>query len=282
MSGKKKNPKKKNRNIFIMAIICCILMALLLVSLIVKLVISNMREKQDYYVPEARTEEISEAKKEDKDGYRTIGWLQVQGTNIDLPILQRLNNNFDYPVEMENYSWSLGDDDKFHNKINLFGHNIFNLGPSPKVSSDTFKRFEEVMSFVYYDFAQENKYIQMTIGDKEYIYKIFFAGFIYASDVDDFPQGDYSKDEINYQLQMFRENNLYDYDVDVSEDDDFISVITCTRFFGEFEYMDFMVTGRLVRDGEKIDNYSVKKNKNYEKVEKVLKGDGNDENVDET
>ena len=61
--------------------------------------------------------------------------------------------------------------------MNIFGHNIFNLGPSPKKSSNNFKRFEELMNFIYHDFAQENKYIQFTINGKDYVYKIF--GFEY-------------------------------------------------------------------------------------------------------
>ena len=36
---------------------------------------------------------------------------------------------------------------------------------------------------------------------------------------------------------------------------------------------DFRIVGRLLRNGEKINDYSVQRNKNYEKVEEKLKGD---------
>jgi len=267
----KKGVKKKIRSLIF--ILLLLLVVLLLLLLFMKVMIGN----NNYYRVDSRFDEVQEAKKTDADDYRTVGWLKIQGTNIDMPVLQGTGDDFESPVEKKKYSWMLEHDGKFHNKVNIFGHNIFNLSSSPKIGQDFYERFEDLMSFVYYDFAKENKYIQFTIDGKEYVYKIFAVNFMYASDVQQFPEGEISKDDMKLQLDFFKKKSIYDYDVDVDYDDDLISLITCTRFFGLEGYEDFAVTGRLLRDGEKADDYSVKRNKNYEKVDEILKGDDSNE-----
>ena len=71
--------------------------------------------------------------------------------------------------------------------------------------------------------------------------------------------------------------NIYDYDVEVDQNDSIISLITCTRFFGVDQNLEFYVSGRLLRGGETTSDYKVEKAKNYKDVEKVLEGDGEDE-----
>ena len=36
---------------------------------------------------ESRVDKVSEYAKKDSDDYTTIGWLRVQGTNIDYPVI---------------------------------------------------------------------------------------------------------------------------------------------------------------------------------------------------
>ena len=271
---KRKIKKEEKRNLIVLITSISGLLIVLFVVMLCEIFITH----KDYYQLESRISNVVLAQDSNKDKYQTVGWVKVQGTNLDLPVLTGIDDNTDFPVEMEKYVWAVNGDGKFHNKIDIMGHNIYNLSSSPKLSSENFNRFEELMSFVYYDFAKENKYIQLTIDGKYYVYKIFSVDFINAVDVDMFPSGDYTKDDIRYQLDLFKENTIYNYDVDVNENDNLISLITCTRFFGSNKYIDFLVNGRLVREGEKVNDYSVEKNKvNYEKVENVLKGDDNNE-----
>jgi len=229
-----------------------------------------------YYKVEPRKKAVEKSKKTDADDYDTIAWVRIQGTDIDYPIILGKEKDFDYPVQVQKYAWSLNESDQFYNKINIMGHNIFNLSSNPKKRSDTFYRFEELMAFVYDDFAEKNKYIQFTMHGEDYVYKIFAAGFVSSTEVSFFPPGENDEDDIDYQLKLFKDTSLYDYDVDVNKNDKLISLITCTRFFGD-THTDFVVTGRLMRKGEKIKNYDVKKNKNYETVEEKLKEGNNDD-----
>ena len=275
MSSKRKKVRKKEfirRNVILL-----VLLVILIICLFLVLLVRMFVHPKDYYTVESRVSNISMISNQNTDNYETVGWLRVQGTNLDMPILSGIDDNANFPVEMERYVWNMNNDDKFYNKMNIMGHNIFNLSSHPKITSDNFNRFEELMAFVYYDFAKENKYIQLTINGKDYLYKIFSVVFLDAVDVDMFPTGNYSKESMQYQIDLFQKNTLFDYDVDVNADDQLISLITCTRFFSNQKYIDFAVNGRLVRENEKINDYSVKKTQNYDQIEKILKGDDDNE-----
>lgn len=224
---------------------------------------------KDFYVVESRIDNIKKMKKNDKKPYDTVGWIKVQGTNIDMKVINL--NHEKPPVEMENYAWNSSDDVEFHNIMNIWGHNVFNLSSSPQMHLDIFQRFEDLMSFTYYDFAIDNKYIQFTLDNKEYLYKIFSVGFIPSYEVDLFPEKSVDRIKMKKHIQYLKDYSIYDYSVNVNENDSVISLITCSRLIDA--YQDFVVSGRLVREKEMISDYKVIKNDNYKKVESILKGD---------
>lgn len=246
---------------------CCIIAALII----------KIYPREDYYKPEDRTSKIEATKKKDKESYSTIGWLRVQGTNIDLPVIGYHDKKEPVPVELGSYVWNFDDKEKYHNKINIMGHNIMNLSSHPEIGLESFHRFEDLMAFTYYDFAKENKYIQYTIDGKDYLYKIFSVYFESAYKVDLYKRGDHTESEKEELIERYKEKSIYKYDIDVNKKDDLISLMTCTRFYGTDRYVTFMVNGRLVRDNEKIDDYKVEEKKEYQKVKKILKGDENNE-----
>ena len=234
--------------------------------------------EKDYYKIEPGVDKIKKVGKIKNSSYEAYAWLKIQGTDIDYPVLYTKNVEEQFPMKIEKFVWTENKDTKFHNNIRISGHNLYNLSKQPRLNSEHFNRFEELMSFVYYDFAKENKYIQLTIGEEEKVYKIYAAGFLEGFEKYQLS----SKDDLNEKMikghsNIYIENSIYDYDVKVDGSDKLITLLTCTRMF-EDDKKDFYVVGRLLRDGEKINNYKVTKNSNYKEVEKVLKGD--DENED--
>ena len=212
--------------------------------------------------------------KVDNDDFRTIGWLRVQGTDIDYPVLWTSDSAVDFPVEIGNSSWSYNHDDKLHNHMYIMGHNIFNLSSTPKEKDERFLRFEELMNFVYFDFAKENQYIQLTIDGKDYMYKIFAVDFLKPSDTYSLTyKDDYSKKEMKNYLDLLEKNNIYHYDIDINENDSVLSLVTCTRFFGEESKEEFFVTGRLLRENEKTEMAKVTKSDKYKRIEDKWEGD---------
>lgn len=262
--------KKKNQRIKILApaigllICCCILLFLLLYQ--------HFWSKEIYKV-DSRVKNITEEKKKDKENYQTIGWLRVQGTNIDTPIIGYNRDDIEIPVKKENYLWNEINKEKIYNKVNIMGHNILNLSANPQSGLDYFVRFDDLMSFVYTNFVEENKYIQYTVDGQDYIYKIFAVYFDRQYNLNLYHEGDYSKKELKEFIKKAKEESIYDFSTDVDENDRVISLITCTRMFGADTSEELVVVGRLVHNGERLSNYNVKENDNYKKIEAVMKGD---------
>lgn len=276
-----KNRKKKlkefeRKNSVTLIILSCVIMVLFALLLFGVKPLSFK-----YYQTESRNEEIQKSKEKDSNEVSTVGWLRIQGTGIDYPVLASPESDYDYPVEQEEYVWRL-DKDKpgYDKKINIMGHNVFNLGIPAKKSND-FHRLEELMTFVYNDIAEKDLYIQYSTAGEDYLYKIFSAGFTVIDDVVMYPYVDNNKEQMQEQIDYLKSISIYDYDVDVNSDDDMISIFTCTKFYIEKEDLNFVITGRRVRDKEKIDKYRVSRNKNYERVETILEevNDNEDDSV---
>ena len=276
MSWRKK--KKEMRKIKHKAILIVCLMFAVVIGLIVLLTLRIIKNNTGYYKIDSRVEELKNEKPIKDSGFKAIGWLKIQGTEIDLPIVYSENKGEDFPVELESFVWARRSFDKDSNYYDITGHNIFNLSSTPKIKSDTFNRFEQLMAFVYYDFAKNNEYVQLTIDDEDYIYKIFAVSFINKGVTSFFPnKSNVSESDIKRLLEVYEKNSLYKYDIDVNANDKIISLSTCTRFYGADGNTEFYVVARLMREDEKINHYGVSKNKDYEKIEKILKGDENNE-----
>ena len=232
----------------------------------------------DYYKIDSRVEKLENKKPIENSGYKAIAWLKIQGTDIDLPIVHSENTSESFPVQLESFGWTPDSINKDTTYYRIVGHNIFNLSATPKIRSNTFHRFEQLMAFIYYDFAKDNEYIQLTVGEKDYIYKIFAVGLIDTEEMIYLPTNDNPKDyEVNLAKTVINKNNIYKYDVDVDKNDKIISLSTCTRFYGPNDSTSFYIFGRLLRDGEKVNHYKVTKSDKYKNIEKILKGDGQNE-----
>ncbi len=272
MSGRKKKLSLKLKRYNIVLIIALVVFMLLLgVLLFVKMFGNN-----NYYKVESRKDNINKSMAQDGKDYKTIGWVRVQGTNIDYPLYGVIEDGYEYPVT-DSYLWSLNMDTKFHDLMIVYGHNVMNLGPNPIAHDDNFTRMEELMNFVYYDFAKENQYFQLSIDGNDYLYKIMAVNFMTVSQLNEYPEGDWSKEDTQKYMNKILEESIYDYDVKYDENDKVVSVVTCSRFFTDDTNYDFIVTGRLVKSGEDVSKSSVRRNKNYEKIDSILKGAEADE-----
>ena len=267
----KKDVRKRQRQLKTYLILI-IIVTILCISLFLSL--KSLQKTNTSYKIENRVEDIKKAKEKDTEDYYTIGWLKMQGTNIDLPIIGYKRTNTDFPVSLGNYAWNFSPEEKYYNNIIIMGHNIMNLSNHPKLHKDYFQRFDDLMSYVYYDFAKENEYIQYTVNGKTYLYKIYAVGFEYSYKVQEYKIGNLTAKEKRTLINGYKKNSLYQYDTDVSEKDDLITVMTCTRMFTEDgNKRDFLVNARRVREKEATTKYDVKEKKEYKKVKKILEED---------
>lgn len=216
---------------------------------------------------DSRVEEISNFNYED---HFVLGWLQVQGTNIDLPIFTSTFSLLEEQGKKSidfNYAWRNINYRNGENRLAIIGHNILNLSSKPLLGVDNLTDFEQLMSFVYYDFAKENMYAMYTKpnGDED-VYVVYAVSFINSYDDYGYSISYDDKDELDKYIDNAKENSIYDYQVDVNSDDDIISLLTCTRFFGLSDRKVFKLDLRKVREDEKLYKYPVLKNENYTEV----------------
>lgn len=191
-----------------------------------------------------------------------FGWLQVQGTTVDVPILTTTNANGDY-----SYGWISSNSIGFKTRNVLIGHNVLNVSNQPMVNHSILTDFEDLMAFVYYDFAKENMYVSFTKNGVDRTYVIYAIGF-YDYDYDN-AEGLTSDEEINQYIRMVKENSIYQYDVDVNHSDDLLTIKTCTRYFGNNEKQQFVIDARELRKDEPPLKYRVKKTNLYKEYKLV-------------
>ena len=265
--------KKKTLLVFITSIL--ILMTIVLTTSLINFIIS----KTTYYKISSRVKNMEKYSKNNKK-MPAIGWIRVQGTNIDYPIIYSQTTDMFSDIT-EDFTWSITNATKLVNRVYIFGHNILNVSPNPIIADKNHHRFEQLPSFMYPSFAKNNKYIQYTVDGKDYLYKIFSVSIV--EDYNLYHESvEYEKKDLKEYIDKSLSDSFYDYDIDVNENDKIITLATCTRFFGVTSKYTYKVDARMVRDNEKITNYSLKENKNYkvikEKMNEEKKGEIEDVN----
>lgn len=229
---------------------------------------------KSYYRVENRNKKINDFK--EINNIKPLGWLRVQGTNIDFPIVYY--NDLDVTNPKYELGWNYSEDRKLMKKITLFSHNVLNVSSTPLITDKNHKRFEQLLSFIYTDFVKKNKYIQYTVGGKDYLYKIYGISFQEEETLDYLNTNISTKDEKEYINKVIKDS-YFKFDVGIKETDNLITLVTCTRFFGNTTKYSFVVDARMVRKNEKIKNYKVTEKKNYKKIKKTLEGDVEDEKI---
>lgn len=276
MHKKKKRKLKLNQRTKTLALVtgllicCCIVLVTLTAMWIVP---------KNIYKVEDRQKEIKKEQKKDEEGIETVAWLRVQGTMIDTPIVAYEEGKDLSYLDKEDFLWTEAKTAEYKNQIKIMGHNILNLSATPEIGVNYFTKFEDLMAFTYEDFVKENKYIQYSIGDKEYVYKVFAVLYDKSYNLDLYNTDNYSTEEMADYIELVESKSLYDFDIDVDASDDIISLVTCSRLYGVDQKRQFVVVGRLLRDNEKMTNYSFETTEKYEEIQKLMKGEINYEAV---
>ena len=276
MHKKNKRKLKLNQRTKTLALVtgllicCCIVLVTLTAMWIVP---------KNIYKVEDRQKEIKKEQKKDEEGIETVAWLRVQGTMIDTPIVAYEEGKDLSYLDKEDFLWTEAKSAEYKNQIKIMGHNILNLSATPEIGVNYFTKFEDLMAFTYEEFVKENKYIQYSIGDKEYVYKVFAVLYDKSYNLDLYNTDNYSTEEMADYIELVESKSLYDFDIDVDASDDIISLVTCSRLYGVDQKRQFVVVGRLLRDNEKMTNYSFETTEKYEEIQKLMKGEINYEAV---
>ncbi|MBU3136895.1 class B sortase [Clostridium gasigenes] len=165
-----------------------------------------------------------------------VGWITVEGTNIDYPVVQGNNNDFylynDFTKEKSSsgsifmdYRNNIKDD----SNIIIYGHNMKNK-----------TMFNNLTKFKNQDFFEKNKIITLKSNNEIKRYEIFS---VYVTDAkEEYLEYNFANKEsyLTY-LNKLEVKSLYLNKLDIGEKDKIITLTTCS-----FEFNDarIMVNGK--------------------------------------
>ena len=270
----KKRKSKGNSKRLIYASILTTLLLVAIGGLLVFGLVKLVANFKPFYETKERTENITKYNKTHEQT-KAVAWIRVQGTNIDYPVIYS-DGTVNIQEITEDFTWVLNDIEEVKNKIFVLGHNIRNVSRNPIITDKNHTRFEQLPSFMYLDFIEDNKYVQFTINGKDYLYKIFSVSIVKDSELS-YQTTSLEKEDLKEYIDKSLKESYYDFDIDVDENDNIITLATCTRFYGYSPRYTYKIDARMVRNNEKIKNYKVEENNNYKEIQKTMKGGVEDE-----
>ena len=167
------------------------------------------------------------------------GWIKIDNTNINYPILQGQDNeeylykdiNNEYIVSGSIFMNYLNNGFDDQNTV-LFGHNMKNG-----------TMFANLKKYKEEDFFYNNNDIEIELSNGQYLkYKVFS---VYITDINDnYTKTSFEdKDEYKEFLERIKNKSIYKSDISVNENDKIITLSTCLY---EFDDARLVVTGKLI------------------------------------
>lgn len=160
-----------------------------------------------------------------------VGWIQIEGTNINYPVLQGEDNeyylNHNYKKQKtekgsifldKSYNWDIES-----NNLIIYGHNLVNG-----------QMFKDLLKYSKEEFFEQHKTIRFTTAeaDKEYeIISVFKSKVYNKTEKNVFRYYDFinskSEKEYNNFVKQAKEASLYDTKNTAEYGDNLITLITC-------------------------------------------------------
>lgn len=212
--------------------------------LIIFICIYNISEKLIEYNKADNSYEKIRVEKEEENLYDKYedyrGWIKIDNTNINYPIVQGKDNSFYLDKDINKNYLSSGS--IFMNYLNhgfndentvLFGHHMRN-----KTMFAQLKKYKE-KEFFYGD----NDIVIEVENDKVLKYKVFSA---YVTDSkDNYIKTNFDdKDQYKEFLEDIKNKSQYKSDIDVNENNKIITLSTCSY---EFNDARMVVHGKLLK-----------------------------------
>ena len=198
------------------------------------------------------TERMLQVKQLQGQNTDIVGWLEIENTNINYPVLQGADNNYymthNYKNEKSkngsifleaNYNWNIPS-----NNLLIYGHNLGNG-----------MMFQELLKYEKKSFYQEHPVIRFTTAEEDTEYEIisvFKSRVYYKSEKNVFRYyyfiNNESEEEYNEFVKNAKNASLYPIDATASYGDQLITLSTCSYYVEDGR---FVVVGRKIEQDSK-------------------------------
>ena len=191
------------------------------------------------------TERMLQVKELQAQNADIVGWLEIENTNINYPVLQGTDNSYymthNYKKENSkngsifldaNYNWNIPS-----NNLLIYGHNLGNG-----------MMFQELLKYEKESFYQEHPAIRFTTAEEDAEYEIisvFKSRVYYKSEKNVFRYyyfiNSKSEEEYNQFVKNAKNASLYSIDATANYGDQLITLSTCSYYVEDGR---FAVVGR--------------------------------------
>lgn len=168
--------------------------------------------------------DISSLKLKNSD---TVGYLKVNGTNINYPVVQGSDNEYylkhSFDKSYSQAGWIFLDYRNDINKLNknniIYGHNMLN--------GTMFSSLTKMLDKSFFN-DDNNTYINLTTENKSTLWKIFS---VYVTNPDTYYMSiDFSSiNEYSDFLNNLKNKSMYDFKENVTSNDKILTLSTCTN-----------------------------------------------------
>lgn len=166
--------------------------------------------------------DIQELKKENPD---TVGWIKIENTNIEYPIVQTSNNDYylkhTFDKSKNSAGWIFAD---YRNKLDGTDKNIVIYGHNRRDTS-MFGTLKNTLNEEWYN-NEENGKIHLIIGEESYEYQIFS---IYKIQKEDFylTTNFKAENEFKKYIDRAKSKSVKSFNVEVNVEDSLLTLSTC-------------------------------------------------------
>lgn len=238
--NKKIKTNNKLKKLFIIILSIIFILSILYISYYIY---SNSKDKKDNSeilenininkeeITESKTERILQLEELQKENKDIIGWLEIEGTNINYPVMQTDNNDY-YMNHNYKKEYSAPGSlflDKDFDLINgssnylIYGHRNKNG-----------LMFEDLLKYESEDFYKEHKKVKFTTNEEDVEYEIlavFYSRLYYKSEKDVFRYYYFINAENEEEYSNFVTNakkaSIYDTGVNAKYGDQLLTLSTC-------------------------------------------------------
>ena len=178
------------------------------------------------------TERMLKVKKLQEENEDIIGWIEIEDTNINYPVLQGDDNEYylthNYKKEKsqkgsifltKDYDWNLPSDN-----LLIYGHNIMNG-----------LMFQDLLKYSDEEFYESHPVIRFTTENEDVefeIFSVFKSRVFYKSEQHVFRYYDFinadTEKEYNEFVEEAKESSLFDNDITAKYGEQLITLVTCS------------------------------------------------------
>lgn len=157
----------------------------------------------------------------------TVGWLKVNNTEIDFPVVQGKNNDYymthNFNKEYNSAGWIFAD---YRNIVNGTDKNTIIYGHNRRDGS-MFSTLNNTLDELWYK-SLDNQIITLHTPEKNLQYQIFSVYKINSTDFDNSTTFKLSKDYQNY-IDKALNRSIYNFNIEVTTLDKILTLYTCAN-----------------------------------------------------